>query len=130
MAREKKSVTEVMKETRLLAGEKPISEAELSFAKASRVRGYAQQFESLAQIGGQVAELWSLGLPLEELREEPAAIGGTTLDAVNAAARKQGAPSGLTLLLVGDRKKVEPGLRETKLGEIVVLDVEGKPVVP
>jgi hypothetical protein len=29
---------------------------------------------------------------------------------------------------VGDRSKIEEGLRETKLGEIVLLDAEGKPV--
>ena len=32
------------------------------------------------------------------------------------------------MLLVGDRAKIEPGLKALNLGEIVVLDVEGKTV--
>jgi hypothetical protein len=32
------------------------------------------------------------------------------------------------LLLVGDRAKIERGVSELKLGEVVVLDEEGKPV--
>ena len=37
-------------------------------------------------------------------------------------------PARATVLLVGDRSKIEAGVRELKLGEIVVLDAEGKPV--
>jgi zinc protease len=36
-------------------------------------------------------------------------------------------PSGATLLLVGDLSKLEAGVRELNLGEIVLLDVEGNP---
>jgi hypothetical protein len=36
-------------------------------------------------------------------------------------------PEKAALLLVGDRAKVEPGLKELKIGEIVALDVEGRP---
>jgi hypothetical protein len=32
------------------------------------------------------------------------------------------------VLLVGDLAKIEAGIRETKLGDVVVLDAEGKPV--
>jgi hypothetical protein len=30
------------------------------------------------------------------------------------------------MLLVGDRAKIEAGLRELKLGDLVILDAEGK----
>jgi hypothetical protein len=30
--------------------------------------------------------------------------------------------------VVGDRSKIEPGLRELKLGEIKLIDTEGEPV--
>jgi hypothetical protein len=38
-------------------------------------------------------------------------------------------PGKATLLLVGDLSKIEAGVRELKLGEIVILDAEGKTVV-
>ncbi len=47
--------------------------------------------------------------------------------AARDAARKHAAADKAILLLVGDRAKIEPGVKELHLGEIVVLDTEGKP---
>ena len=43
-----------------------------------------------------------------------------------AAAKKYVKPAKSAMLLVGDRAKVESGLKALNLGEIVVLDTEGK----
>jgi predicted Zn-dependent peptidase len=80
----KESVAELLKELNFLAGEKPVTPAELAQAKANRVRGYAQQFETLDRVNGQVAELWALGLPLSQLQREPLELERTPLAAVNA----------------------------------------------
>jgi len=122
----RESVIEFRKELDALAGAKPVSAEELDSARLTRVRGYAQQFESLGRVAGQIATLWTLGLPLTELQREPQALGEIKLADVNAAARKYAVPSQATLLLVGDLTKIGPSLRE--LGELVVLDVEGKEV--
>jgi zinc protease len=126
--RTKESVVEFFKELKFLAGEKPVSEMELANAKANRVRGYAQQFEALSRIGDQIAELWGAGLPMTELQSAADELQKTPLEAVNAAARKYAEPSGASLLLVGDLAKIEAGVRELNLGEIVKLDPEGKVV--
>jgi len=123
------SVTEFDKELKALAGATPISDDELSVAKARRVRGYAQQFESLSRITNEISNLWALNLPMTELQREYDATGTVTLDQVLAAAKKYVLPASSSILLVGDRAKIEPGLKALNLGEIVVLDVEGKPVV-
>jgi hypothetical protein len=70
-----------------------------------------------------------VGLPTTELQREPDELQKASLDSVNAAARKYAAPSGATLLLVGDLSKIEPGVRELNLGEVVILDAEGRPMV-
>ena len=124
----KESVVEFLKELDAIAGAKPVTEAELENAKLVRVRGYAQSFESLGRLTGQVASLWAQDLPMTELQREPEQVMHATLDAVNAAAKKYAIPSQQSLLLVGDLAKIEPGLKEINAGEIVVLDVEGKPV--
>ncbi|HJU54437.1 MAG TPA: pitrilysin family protein, partial [Pyrinomonadaceae bacterium] len=64
------SVTEFVKELKFLAGEKPITEKELLNAKANRIRGYAQQFESVGRIADQIGNLWAYGLPMSELQRE------------------------------------------------------------
>lgn len=93
-----------------------------------RVRGYAQQFESLGRIAGQIAALWVLGLPMTEMQRELAETMTAGLDAVNAAAKKYATPGQASLLLVGDLAKIEPELRTLNIGEVVVLDVEGKSI--
>ena len=51
-----------------------------------------------------------------------------TLEAARAAAKKYAVPDRATVVLVGDRSKIEAGIRETKLGDVVILDAEGRPV--
>jgi zinc protease len=124
----KESVVEFEKELKFIAGEKPITEKELTDARLSRVRGYAQQFEGMDRVAEQVEELWIYGLPMTELQHEPDELQKATLESVNAVAEKYAKPSGATLLLVGDLSKIESGVRELNLGEVVLLDVEGNPI--
>lgn len=124
----KESAVEFMKELKYIAGEKPISKEELETARKARVRGYAQQFESYGRIAGQILALWQEGLPMTELQNEPEELGKLTLAEVNAVAQKYAKPSGTALLLVGDLSKIEQGIRELNLGEIVILDNEGNQV--
>jgi zinc protease len=124
----KESVVEFVNEMENLAGKKPISQAELTTAQQGRVRGYSQQFESLSRVSGQIATLWAQGLPMTELQREVDATSAATMADVTAASKKYVTPDKLSLLMVGDLAKIEPGIRSLNLGEIVVLDVEGKPV--
>ncbi len=124
----KESLVEFDKELKGFAGTNPISESEFEDAKVKRVRGYAQQFESLGRIAQQVADLWALGLTMAELQRESDETQKVTLEAARAAAKKYAMPERATVLLVGDRAKIEAGVRENNLGEIVLLDAEGKPV--
>ena len=62
---------------------------------------------------------------MAELQREPDELEKATLASVNAAAQKYAKPSGATLLLVGDLSKIESGVRELNLGDVVVLDAEG-----
>ncbi len=64
----KESIVEFNAELKNIAGQKPITETELADAKANRVRGYAQEFETMGQLIGQIATLWALGLPVTELQ--------------------------------------------------------------
>jgi zinc protease len=46
---------------------------------------------------------------------------------VNAAAKKFVDPSRLTWVVIGDRAKIESGIKELKLGEVMLLDADGRP---
>jgi zinc protease len=124
----KESVAEFDKEMKAIAGGRPISQEEFDSQKARIIRGYAQQFESLSRIVGQIADLWTEGLPMAELQREYDETSKVALEAARAAAQKYARPEKAALLLVGDRAKIESGLKELNLGAIVLLDAEGKPV--
>ena len=92
------------------------------------MRGYAQSFETLGGISNKIVGLWLDELPLTRLQGEPEQLNKTPLAAVNAIAQKYAKPTGATLLLVGDLSKIEAGIRELNLGDVVILDAEGKVV--
>ncbi|MGD9590108.1 MAG: M16 family metallopeptidase [Pyrinomonadaceae bacterium] len=123
----KESVAEFIKELRYIAGEKPITETEFLNAKQTKVRGYAQQFEAYGRITGQIADLWLNGLPMTSLQAETDEIGKLQLGTVNSVIAKYSAVPGTSLVLVGDLSVIEAGIRELNLGEIVILDGEGRP---
>jgi zinc protease len=47
---------------------------------------------------------------------------------LSAAAQKLLAPDRLVWVIVGDRSKIEPGIRELNLGELHFIDGDGNPV--
>ncbi len=123
----KESVVEFDKELKGMTG-KPLSESEFADTKSRKTRGYAQQFETLGRINEQVADLWASGLPMSELQREYDDTVQATLAETNAAAAKYARPEKATIVLVGDYAKIGPGLKELTLGEVVLVDTEGKPV--
>ncbi len=123
----RESVIEFFREMKGIAGERPVTNEEFSAGKLSRVRGYAQQFEGYGRVERQVSGLWVAGLPMSALQTESQSIDRLTLANVNAVAAKYAAPQKTSLLLVGDLSKIEAGIRSLGLGEVVILDRDGRP---
>jgi zinc protease len=123
-----KSLVEFEREIRGITGERPITPEELAGAKANLLRGYAQRFESNAQIANEIATLFTYGLPPSALAEYEPKIEALTAADLTATAKKYIDPSKTVVLVVGDRAKIEPAIRALNLGKIVVVDPEGKPV--
>jgi zinc protease len=124
----KESTVEFMKELKFIAGEKPITEKEFSTARLARTRSYAQQFESYGRVAGQITELWLHGLPLSALQAETDELNKLQLTGVNSVAARYAAPANTSIVLVGDLSQIEAGIRELNLGDVIILDAEGKPV--
>jgi len=122
----KESVVEFVKELDAIAGPRPITEEEFETAKLRKGRGYAQQFEAYQRVANQIVNLWIDDLPMTELQAEADGVAATTLAEARAAATEWAKPGAAAILVVGDRKKVEAGLRE--VGDVVVLDSEARPV--
>jgi len=123
----KPALGELVDELEALASwSRPITEKELSDAKAMLVRGDAQRFETLAHIAGEVVELDCYGLPLEELDRYVGGVERVTIEDLKEAAQKYIRPEHMLLLVVGDASEQEVGIRELDLGPVQRLDVEGR----
>jgi zinc protease len=107
---------------------RPVTDDELADAKATLVRGDAQRFETLAQVGSEVAELDCYGLPLRELARYVTGIEDVTIEKIREAAQRYIRPEHMLLVVVGDAAKVESGVRELDFGPIVHVDKEGEPL--
>ncbi len=115
-------VMELMSEMEGLAGERPVSEEELEEARTGRIRGYAQQFESLRRIAGSIGGLWSSGRPMTDIRDAVENLEKVTLEDVRSTARLHLNPRRAGYLLVGDRTEIEAQLIDKGLALAEVLD--------
>lgn len=124
----KESLAEVAKEFRGLLGDKPITTEELEKVKRQQSLELAGTWETLGAVGNSIAEMISFGLPADHFQTYAAKVRNLTLDQVAGAAKKVLRPDRLTWVVVGDRAKIESGIRELNFGEIRFLDADGNPV--
>ncbi len=126
----KESVIEFLKEIRGVRGEIPVTQAELEYNKQSLIRSYPRGFETIEQIAGQLSNVVTYGLPDTYFNDYISRVNAVTLEDVNRVANKYLSPDKLAIVVVGDRKTIEPGLKQIKgLGNsIIYLDAEGNPI--
>ena len=108
-----------------MRGSRPVTAQELEINKQSFIRRYPSAFETVGGISNQLANLVTYNLPDSYFNDYIRNINAVTLEDVNRVANKYLDTSKMAIVIVGDRKVVEPGLKE--LGyPITMLDVEGK----
>lgn len=123
----KESVAEFMKELSGIRGAVPVTQKELEYSKQSLIRRYPSSFETNGQISGQLSNLVIYGLPDSYFNDYISKINSVTLADVNRVANKYLTPDRMAIVVVGDRKVIEPGLKQ--LGyEIQFIDADGNPV--
>lgn len=124
----KESIIEFVRELKNLAGEKPISEAEFEKSKLTKSRGYAQELEYYGSFIAKVMDLWYADLPVSSLQTDLDKLSKTNLNTVNSIAAKYADPTKANFVIAGDLSKIEAGIRELNLGEVVILDKNGNMV--
>ncbi len=123
----KESVQEFLKELNGIRGAIPVTQKELDAHKQRLIRLYPAGFETVGQISNQLSNLVVYGLPDSYFNEYIAKVGAVRIEDVNRAANKYLDPSKMAIVIVGDRKEVEPKLKELGFS-VTILDADGKPV--
>jgi zinc protease len=123
----KEAIVEFMKELNGIRGAIPVTEKELDYNKQSLIRRYPAGFETVGAISNQLSNLVVYGLPDTYFNDYISKVNAVTLNDVNRVAKQYLDPSKMAIVIVGDRKTIEPGLKD--LGySITILDSDGKPV--
>ena len=127
-----KSLIEFMKELNGIL--QPVTDAELERAKNYVALGFPGDFQSVAQIAGELEQLVIYHLPDDYFNNYINRILAVTKEDVQRVAKKYIDPEKIAVIVVGDRKEIEPGIRALKLGELKDLSIDevlGKaPVIP
>jgi zinc protease len=126
----KESMSEMNKELRGLLGDHPVTAEELGKIQANETLRLPGSRETLAQVGQSINNIVQFGLPENYYETFAGKIRALQTSEVEEAAKTIVHPDNLIWVVVGDRAKIEPGIRELGLGEIRILDADGKPVQP
>ena len=123
----KESLAEVVRELREAVADKPVTAAEIADAKDRMVKQLAGRWETGASVAGALSEIETYGLPKDYYATYADVLRKASDTDVNAAARKFVMPGQLVWVVIGDRAKIESGIKELKLGEVQILDADGRP---
>ena len=123
----KESLAEVVRELRTAVGDRPLTAAEIIDAKDRSIKTLAGRWETSASVASALGEIETYGLPKDYYVTYSDAVRGASDAQVNAAAKKFITPSQIVWVVIGDRAKIELGIRELNLGTVVHLDADGRP---
>jgi zinc protease len=125
------ALIEFLKELRSIRD--TVSADELARAKRNLQLGLPSSFETTQGIASEFLPLIAYGIPLDFFASAVQQYGAVTQADVQRVARQYVNPDKLTIVVVGDRKVIEPGIRALKPGDIVtrdIRDVLGAPPTP
>jgi zinc protease len=80
------------------------------------------------EVGNSIETLVEYGLPDDYYEKYAGRVRALRISDIEAAARRVVRPDNLVWVVVGDRAKIEAGVRELNLGEVKFLDADGQPI--
>ncbi len=102
-------------------------------SELSRAKRYLQlqlpgNFETTQQIAAALVPVALYGLPLDYFNNYVQNIEGVTQADVARVAQQYINPGSLAVVIVGDRKTIEQGLKAVNVGPIAIRDISGQPI--
>ena len=122
----KESAAEIFKELNGIVGKEPVTDKELQKAQKDQTLQLSGAWETSGQVARSVAEILRFGLPEDYFVTFPNKVLALKLTDVTQAAERVVQPKNLIWVVVGDRSKIEPGLKELGFADIQHIDTDGK----
>jgi len=124
----KESLVEMQKEIHGILSDRPVTADELKQVQAQETLSLPGSRETNDAIGGSILDLIQNGWPDDYYDTMVGKIRALQTSDLNSAAKQNLHPEGLVWVIIGDRNKIESGIKELNLGKIHYLDGEGKPI--
>jgi zinc protease len=124
----KEALVEVNKEIKGIVQDRPVTAEELSAIKANETLSLPGSRETIDSVGNSILDQLKFGLPddyYETMAGKISALKGSDLD---AAAKQVIHPGSMVWVVVGDRAKIEQGIKELNIGKIHFIDADGHPI--
>jgi zinc protease len=121
------AVTEILRELDRMRTSDP-TPGEVAMAKDSIARSLPGNFETTGQTAATIGQIFVYNLPIDQYRALPHQIDAVTAADMRRVAEKYLKPPEFVVVAVGDRGKIESGLRKLGLGSVEVHDLEGRPL--
>lgn len=102
----------------------PVSADELTRAKNYQALGFPSEFETTAGVSVNLAQLVVYNLPESTFADFVPKIQAVTAADVQRVAAQYIQPDRFAVVVVGDRAKIEPGIRAANLGPVRVVTVD------
>lgn len=124
----KESLQEIQKELEDILGDRPPADDEVARVKDENTLTLPGRWETAQAVLGSLAEMVQYDLPEDHWDTFAGRMLALSTAGVSEVAKKVIRPNGVTWVVVGDRGKIEAGIRELGLGEIRLIDADGRPV--
>ncbi|HWH72489.1 MAG TPA: pitrilysin family protein, partial [Candidatus Sulfotelmatobacter sp.] len=122
----KESAAEMKKELEQFIGDKPATAAEFAKVQRNAVLQLPGNWETSDAVLSALEEMVLYNRGTDYWPQYAQKVRTLTLADINTAAKNIVRPGQLTWVIVGDRKKIEAGIRELKLADVHFLDAEGR----
>jgi len=110
------------------SGKRPVTDEEVTRLKAINIRSLPGSYETARSVLGTIGNIARYGRPDDFVSWRKARIEQMTPAGVQQVASATFKPQSMTWIVVGDRAKIEAGIRALNIGELTVLDADGKVV--
>ena len=121
----KETMVEIKGELEGILGKKPITLDEYNTVKTSKVLQLPGQWETMGAVEDSLTEIVQFGLPDDYFQKYPALVQKLSMEDLAKAAKATIHPESVIWVVVGDRAKIEPKIRELGFAEIHVIDGDG-----
>ena len=126
--RTKGALAELRKELTDIVGRKPPTASELDTVRTNTLLGMPSRWETSGAVINSLMDIHQFNLPADYWSNYASTYRAATPAEIEAMAKRIIPDQNHVWVIVGDRAKIEKGIRELNLGEIRIVDVDGNPV--